>query len=117
MLPVEITSMTGAAITIAILSVNASTGSLDPTPSGSFTINRTTNQVTGVWSSDPGAQPAWVQAVPLAEGDLLQGQDGAVIRAAAVGLGDDGTLWSMFSDGRSPQAQDGFTVVGHLDLG
>jgi hypothetical protein len=115
-LPLQITTMTPSSITLAVLAVNPSTGLYDPTPSGSFTINLQTNQVSGQWSADPGGQPAWIRALPLTVGDLLQGSGGVVLRAAAVGLGPDGTWWSQFGDGRSPLSQDGYTVVGHLDL-
>jgi len=116
LLPVQVAAMSRTSITIAVLTVNESTGQLDPTPSGSFTIDRTTDQVTGQWAADPGSQPAWIQAEPLVVGDLLRGADGAIVMVRTIGLGDDGSSWSMFPDGGSPQTQEGFTKVGHVDL-
>ncbi len=115
-LPVQIASMTATSITITVLAVNLTTGQVNPAPAGTFTINLQTSQVTGQWSSDPGGQPAWVQAEPLAVGDLLQGADGAVVRAATVGLGADGTHWSPYPGATTGQSQEGWTVVGHLDF-
>src|SRR6266487_961663 len=115
-LPVQITAMSQTSITIAVLSVNPNTGIVDPSPSGSFTINLATRQVTGQWTSDPGGQPAWVTAQPLVVGDLMEGNDGAVYMAKSVGLGNDGTEWSPYPNGVSPRNQDGFTKVGHVDL-
>ncbi len=95
LLPVQVAAMSRTSITIAVLTVNESTGQ---------------------WAADPGSQPAWIQAEPLVVGDLLRGADGAIVMVRTIGLGDDGSSWSMFPDGGSPQTQEGFTKVGHVDL-
>jgi hypothetical protein len=114
LLPVEVTARSAAGITLAPLTREAV--GVPVTPTGEIVIDGTTAAVTGAWTADPREQPVLVMQAGLRAGDLLLGLDGQVTMARAVGLGPDATWWSPFVDGHAAQSQEGFEVVGHVDL-
>ena len=113
LLPFQVTAIDTTGATLTLLSREVNGG--PPTPTGSLQI-AVSGAVSGSFSTDPREQLVFVQRVGLRVGDLLRGLDGIVTAAQAVGLGADGTFWSPYPDGHAPQSQDGFDVVGHIDL-
>jgi hypothetical protein len=90
------------------------------TPQGELTVDVGTvgngSVGGGGWTVDPLGQQVRSFDRPLQVGDLLQGADGQVTMALAVGLGPEFSWWSSYADGRNPQPADGFLVVGHADV-